>query len=161
MVDIGPVIIVVEALAILSSIAALVTKDNLYSALYLAVTSGLTALVFLLVNGILPFVLIVMIYIGATITVTIVLAATYRRPIVYAGVRGAWMGTAAAVIIIALLAIALRSIYTMTLQPPSLSASQLAHVVLSDGAVMLFMLLVSFLSLVMAVVIRYLKVTQG
>lgn len=159
MTDVGLALVVVEVLAVVSSLAVLLTKDNLYSALYLALASGFSATALLLMNGVLPFVLIVMIYVGATITVTIVLAATYRRPVQYTGVEGKWIGVSLVIVVLAL--IALKSIYVTPLQPISLSSAQLAHDVLSSGMIMLLILLVSFLSMVMAITIRYLKVTQG
>ena len=159
MTDVGLALVIVEILAVVSSLAVLLTKDNLYSALYLALASGLSATALLLMNGVLPFVLIVMIYVGATITITIVLAATYRRPVAYTGVEGKWIGVALVIVVLSL--IALKSVYATPLQPASLSPAQLAHDVLSSSMVMLLILLVSFLSMVMAITIRYLKVTQS
>jgi len=65
MVDVGLALITIEVLALASSMAVLLSKDNLYSALYLALASGFSASILLVLNGVLPFVLIVMIYIGA------------------------------------------------------------------------------------------------
>ena len=159
MVNIGLALITVEVLVLVSSMAVLLSKDNLYSALYLALASGFSASVLLMLNGILPFVLIVMIYIGATITVTIILAATYRRPVTYAVFESKWISIAVVIAIFAL--IALKPTYLTSMYPSSISPVQLARDVLSSDMVMLLVLLVSFLSVIMAIAVRYLKVTQG
>jgi NADH-quinone oxidoreductase subunit J len=159
MVDVGLALITIEVLALASSMAVLLSKDNLYSALYLALASGFSASILLVLNGVLPFVLIVMIYIGATITVTIILAATYRRPVTYAVLESKWISIAVVVVTLAL--IALKPAYSILVYPSSISPAQLARDVLSSDMVMLLMLLVSFLSVIMAIAIRYLKVTQG
>jgi NADH-quinone oxidoreductase subunit J len=159
MVNIGLALITVEVLVLASSMAVLLSKDNLYSALYLALASGFSASVLLMLNGVLPFVLIVMIYIGATITVTIILAATYRRPVTYAVFESKWISIAVVVVVLAL--IALKPAYSTLVYPSSISPAQLARDVLSSDMVMLLVLLVSFLSVIMAIAIRYLKVTQG
>ncbi len=72
------VIIVLSLVAVLSAIGALFSRDNFYSAIYLAIT-------LLAVGGIYAehgvysvFALIAFIFIGAIVIITIAIAATYR-----------------------------------------------------------------------------------
>ena len=65
-------------LIVVFSLAALLTRDNLYSAIYLAITSTLTACLYFTFNVGLVFPLIMLIYVGVVTGLTILIAATYR-----------------------------------------------------------------------------------
>lgn len=157
---VDPYIIVVEIMAILAAIGVMFAKDNLYAALYLALASGLSATALLVVNGVLPFVMVVMIYIGATITITIVLAATYRRPVPHSGVNVKWLALA---VVVAVLAIAaMRPTYTASVEASQVPSTNISQGILSSTiALAALAMLVIFLSVVMVMTIRYLRVMQS
>jgi len=69
---------ILASLIVLSSIAVLVTRDNLYASIYLAIASALTACLYFVYGTGLMFALIVLIYIGVVVGLTILIAATYR-----------------------------------------------------------------------------------
>lgn len=157
--DIGPILLALEVLAVASSFASLFTKDNLYSALYLAVTSGFAASILLTLMGILPFVLIVMIFIGATVTIVIVLAATYRGTLTYRVSEARWIGLMLALLIILL--IALSPIYGLVMPTPSISPGNVGSELLGNLTILtLIILIMVFLALALAAVSRYIKVTM-
>lgn len=64
--------------AVLSSIGSLMTKDNFYSALYMALALVFIASTYALVNLQEIFILIVFIFVGAVGIVTVSLAAVYK-----------------------------------------------------------------------------------
>jgi len=64
--------------AVLSSVAVLLTRDNFYASLYMSATLVMVAAVYALFNLQPVFVLIVFIFVGAIGIVTVALAATYR-----------------------------------------------------------------------------------
>lgn len=70
--------IAIELIAIGFALATLFTKDNLYAAIYLAITTTLIASLYAIANAHFIFLLLMLIYVGAVIIITIVLAATYR-----------------------------------------------------------------------------------
>lgn len=68
----------ISALAILTSLGVLFSRDNFYSALYMAITMLLIAAIYAFYNLQPIVVLIVLIFVGAVSIVTVALAATYR-----------------------------------------------------------------------------------
>ncbi len=75
------VFLILVAFAVLSSIGSLITKDNFYSALYMALTLLTIAALYALTNLQEVFVLIAFIFVGAIGIVTVALAAVYKfRP---------------------------------------------------------------------------------
>ncbi len=75
------VFLILAAFAVLSSIGSLITKDNFYSALYMALTLLTVAALYALTNLQEVFVLIAFIFVGAIGIVTVALAAVYKfRP---------------------------------------------------------------------------------
>ena len=64
--------------AVLSSVAVLLTRDNFYASLYMSAALVMVAAVYALFNLQPVFVLIVFIFVGAIGIVTVALAATYR-----------------------------------------------------------------------------------
>ncbi|MGC8543091.1 MAG: hypothetical protein ACP5NQ_04040 [Vulcanisaeta sp.] len=72
-------LIALGVVAVLSAIGITITRDNLYAAIYLAITTGLVGAIYGLFGITYGFILIYLVFVGATITITIVLAATYRR----------------------------------------------------------------------------------
>ncbi len=71
-------LLVMCAFAVLTSFAALLSKDNFYSALYMSITLLVIAGVYALYNVQPVFVLIAFVFVGAVGAVTVVLAASYR-----------------------------------------------------------------------------------
>ncbi len=75
------VFLILAAFAVLSSIGSLITRDNFYSALYMALTLLTIATLYALTNLQEVFVLIAFIFVGAIGIVTVALAAVYKfRP---------------------------------------------------------------------------------
>ncbi|MHC1610991.1 MAG: hypothetical protein ACXQTW_05270 [Candidatus Methanospirareceae archaeon] len=71
-------LLALASVAVLSSLAVLLNKDNFYAALFMSVTLITVATVYALF-GIQPvFVLIAFVFLGAICIVTVALAATYR-----------------------------------------------------------------------------------
>ncbi|GGP18854.1 hypothetical protein GCM10007981_00170 [Thermocladium modestius] len=150
---------VLEVLIVLSSVGVLLSKDNFYAALFLAIASSLSATAFAVVYGILSFTLIVLIYVGATITITVVLAATYRRPVPHK-VEGSWLGF---VVLLFLLSMLVLSKYSMLPTAYSYATpTELASEVLGNGYLdFLLIALVVLFSFIMIIASRYLRVTQS
>ena len=71
--------VLLSLMIILSSTGVLISKDNFYSALYLALTMIFIATMFALFNIQPAFILIVFIAIGAVGVVTVALAAVFRE----------------------------------------------------------------------------------
>jgi len=71
-------LLVMCGFAVLTSFAALLSKDNFYSALYMSITLLVIAGVYALYNVQPVFVLIAFVFVGAVGAVTVVLAASYR-----------------------------------------------------------------------------------
>ncbi len=69
---------VAGVLAVLSSIGVLMTRDNLYAALYMTVTMLFVAAIYAAFNLQPVVVMIVLIFVGAVGIVTVAIAATYR-----------------------------------------------------------------------------------
>ena len=84
-------LITLGTIAVIAAIGISITKDNLYAAIYLAVTTGLVGAIYGLFGITYGFVLIYLVFVGATITITIVLAATYRRIEYRGGVGKSWV----------------------------------------------------------------------
>ncbi|AGK61722.1 hypothetical protein Asulf_01751 [Archaeoglobus sulfaticallidus PM70-1] len=72
------VLLALAAIAFLSSLGALLTKDNFYSALYMALTMISIATIYAMADVQEVFVLIVFIFVGAIGIVTVALAAVYK-----------------------------------------------------------------------------------
>lgn len=71
-------LLMIGIIAMLSACGSLITRDNLYSALYMSITLILAAAAYA-VFGISPvLILIVLIFVGAIGAVTVVLASTHR-----------------------------------------------------------------------------------
>ena len=71
-------LLVMCSFAVLTSFAALLSRDNFYSALYMSITLLVIAGVYALYNVQPVFILIAFIFVGAVGAVTVALAATYR-----------------------------------------------------------------------------------
>ncbi|MCS7121103.1 MAG: hypothetical protein NZ895_00645 [Archaeoglobaceae archaeon] len=68
----------VSIFAVLTALGVLLSKDNFYSALYMATTMLLVAAIYALYNLQPVVVLLVLVFVGAVSIVTVALAATYR-----------------------------------------------------------------------------------
>lgn len=71
-------LLALAGVAVLSSLAVLLTRDNFYASLYMSATLVMVAAVYALFDLQPVFVLIVFIFVGAIGIVTVALAATYR-----------------------------------------------------------------------------------
>ncbi|MDI9610162.1 MAG: hypothetical protein QFX36_02425 [Archaeoglobales archaeon] len=76
--DLYFIVPILGALALLSAIASLLTRDNFYSALYMSLTMLFIAGIYAFYNLQPSVVLITLVFIGAVGVVTIAVAATYR-----------------------------------------------------------------------------------
>jgi len=74
------VLAAVSCLTVLASLGVLLTKDNFYAALYMALTMIFVASCYGLFGLHPAFVLIAFVFVGAIGIVTVALAATYRKP---------------------------------------------------------------------------------
>lgn len=74
----GSILLVLGVVAILSSIGVLLSRDNLYASLYMAVTMILIATMYAALNLQPVFILITFIFVGAIGMVTVAIASTYR-----------------------------------------------------------------------------------
>ena len=72
------IIAVASAFAVLSAIGVLLTRDNLYAAIYMSVTMLLIAAIYAVYNVQQVVVLIAFVFVGAVGMITIAIAATYR-----------------------------------------------------------------------------------
>jgi len=84
-------LLALSAAAILSAIGASLSRDNLYSALYMSITLILIAAIYTLFNVQSVFVLIVFIFVGAIGAVTVALAATLRTEVLKIPVDRLWI----------------------------------------------------------------------
>ncbi|WP_069807340.1 hypothetical protein [Vulcanisaeta thermophila] len=149
-------VIALGVFAVISSIGVAITKDNLYAAIYLAMATAFIGGIYAVLGVQFGFVLIYLIFVGATITMTIVLAATYRRiEIKGAGVSKVWIIP----IILFIVAIILASAgtnYKLTTVPSSVLSSFIS----SPDYLLLVGLLVSLLVIMMiGLIMYYLRVT--
>ncbi|MEM0214717.1 MAG: hypothetical protein QXU31_06235 [Archaeoglobaceae archaeon] len=76
--DLYFIVPILGALALLSAIASLLTRDNFYSALYMSLTMLFIAGIYAFYNLQPSVVLITLVFVGAVGVVTIAVAATYR-----------------------------------------------------------------------------------
>ncbi|MEM4155528.1 MAG: hypothetical protein QXQ38_02250 [Archaeoglobaceae archaeon] len=76
--DLYFIVPILGALALLSAIASLLTRDNFYSALYMSLTMVFIAGIYAFYNLQPSVVLITLVFVGAVGVVTIAVAATYR-----------------------------------------------------------------------------------
>jgi len=83
--------LVLLALALVSSLGVALSRDNFYAALYLALTTSLVGILYAYLGLTYGFVLIFIIYVGATVTVTVILAAVYRRFPFRGGLSWVWV----------------------------------------------------------------------
>lgn len=144
-------VITLGVFAVISSIGLALTKDNLYAAIYLAVTTGLVGGVYAVLGLQFGFVLIYLIFVGATITITIVLAATYRRIEIKApSISKAWI-IPMILFIIAIIIASINSTFKFTTIP----SKSLIDFVSSPNYLLLIGLLVSLLTTMMIGLIMY------
>jgi NADH-quinone oxidoreductase subunit J len=85
------IMITLLLLALASSLGVALSRDNFYAALYLALTTSLVGALYGLLGLAYGFILIFLIYVGATITITVILAAIYRRVPIGGGVGRLWV----------------------------------------------------------------------
>jgi len=71
-------LIALAGIAVLSSLAVLLTRDNFYASLFMSATLVMVAAIYAIFNLQPVFVLIVFIFVGAIGIVTVAVAATYR-----------------------------------------------------------------------------------
>ncbi len=84
-------LLVLSAASILSASGVLLSRDNLYAALFMSITLILIATTYTLFNIQSVFVLIIFIFVGAIGAVTVALAATLRYELVKIPVEKVWV----------------------------------------------------------------------
>ncbi len=94
--DSGLLLLATGVFAVLASIGVLLTRDNLYAALYMSVAMVFVAAMYAVYNLQPVVVMIVLIFVGAVGIITIAIAATYRA-IPSRSVSIAWLLPAAIV----------------------------------------------------------------
>ncbi|MFB6470249.1 MAG: hypothetical protein TU36_003305 [Vulcanisaeta sp. AZ3] len=149
-------LITLGVVAVLSAVGITVTRDNLYAAIYLAITTGLVGAIYGLFGITYGFVLIYLVFAGATITITIVLAATYRRVEFRGGVGKSWIIP----MILFVIAIIVASVFTKYTVMPITSQS-LVNFLSSTNSILLIVLLASLLMAVMTGLIMYYLEVSG
>jgi len=145
-------------IAVVFALGVLLSKDNFYSALYMAATLVFVATVYAFFNLQPVFVLILFVFIGAIGIVTVALAATYRSD-PERQVSRLWAVPVAITVFFVSLAIATYSYSALNLQPVSSSAIEfelMNFIPLTE-----YMLLVVFLiSLVVLLLLSVLKMSS-
>ncbi|GAB6945717.1 hypothetical protein [Vulcanisaeta sp. JCM 14467] len=150
-------LITLGVFAVLSAIGITITKDNLYAAIYLAVTTGLVGAVYGLFGITYGFVLIYLIFVGATITMTIVLAATYRRIEFRGGVGKSWIIP----MLLFIVSIIVASAFTNYEVAPVTSQSLISFVSTSDGLLLIALLASLLMAIMIGLIMYYLEVSRG
>ncbi|MCG2864017.1 MAG: hypothetical protein L7H10_05995 [Vulcanisaeta sp.] len=136
--------------SVLTAVGVAASRDNLYAAIYLAITTGLVGAVYGLFGVAYGFVLIYLIFVGATITITIVLAATYRRVEFRGGAGKSWAIPMVLFIAVIILA-SLRTTYSVA----PVTGQSLAGFVSTPGDLLLIALLSSLLMAIMIGLVMY------
>ncbi len=144
--------------AVLSAIGITITKDNLYAAIYLAIATGLIGAVYGLFGITYGFILIYLIFVGATITMTIVLAATYRRvEFRGGGVGKSWI----APMLLFIIAIIIASAFTNYEVTPVTSQSLISFASTPDGLLLIALLASLLMAIMIGLIMYYLEVSGG
>lgn len=143
--------------AVLSAIGITITKDNLYAAIYLAIATGLVGAVYGLFGITYGFILIYLIFVGATITMTIVLAATYRRVEFRGGVGKSWI----APMLLFIIAIIIASAFTNYEVTPVTSQSLISFASTPDGLLLIALLASLLMAIMIGLIMYYLEVSGG
>ena len=149
-------LITLGVLAVLSAIGVTITRDNLYAAIYLAVATGLVGAIYGLFGITYGFVLIYLIFVGATITITIVLAATYRRVEFRGGVGRSWVVPMILFIIAVIVASAMTNY-----EIPTITSQSLVSFLSAPDSLLLIALLAALLMAVMIGLIMYYLEVSG
>jgi len=146
-------------IAVVFALGVLLSKDNFYSALYMAATLVFVATVYAFFNLQPVFVLILFVFVGAIGIVTVALAATYRSD-PERQVSRLWAVPVAITAFFVSLAIATYSYSALNLQPVSSSAIEFELV--NFIPLTEYMLIVVFLiSLVVLLLLSVLKMSVG
>ncbi|WP_054857389.1 hypothetical protein [Vulcanisaeta sp. JCM 16159] len=148
-------LITLGVFAVLSAIGIIITKDNLYAAIYLAITTGLVGAVYGLFGIAYGFVLIYLIFVGATITITIVLAATYRKIEIKGGVGKSWIVP----MILFIIAIVVASVSTKYNVTPVTGQSLTGFTTASDGLLLIALLASLLMAIMIGLIMYYLEVS--
>lgn len=141
--------------AVLSAIGITVTKDNLYAAMYLAVTTGLIGAVYGLFGITYGFVLIYLVFVGATITITIVLAATYRRVEFRGGISRSWILP----MLLFVVAIIIASVWTNYSVMPITGQSLISFTSTPDSLLLIVLLSSLLMTIMIGLIMYYLEVS--
>ncbi len=150
-------LIALGVFAVLSAIGTAITRDNLYAAIYLAIATGLVGAIYGLFGIAYGFVLIYLIFVGATITITIVLAATYRRVEFRGGVGRSWI----APMILFIIAVIIASSLTNYEVPPATSQSLVSFLSTPDSLLLIALLSALLMAVMIGLIMYYLEVSGG
>ena len=144
-------------IAVVFALGVLLSKDNFYSALFMAATLVFVATVYAFFNLQSVFVLILFVFVGAIGIVTVALAATYRSD-PERQVSGLWAVPVAITAFFIILAI---YIYPV-LNPQPMSSSAIGFELMNFIPLTEYMLIVVFLiSLVVLLLLSVLKMSVG
>lgn len=144
-------------IAVVFALGVLLSKDNFYSALFMAATLVFVATVYAFFNLQPVFVLILFVFVGAIGIVTVALAATYRSD-PERQVSGLWAVPVAITAFFIILAI---YIYPV-LNPQPMSSSAIGFELMNFIPLTEYMLIVVFLiSLVVLLLLSVLKMSVG
>ncbi|AEA46547.1 hypothetical protein [Archaeoglobus veneficus] len=138
--------------AVLTALAALLTKDNFYAALYMSVTLLVIAGVYALYNVQPVFILIAFIFVGAVGAVTVALAATYRTFEPKLNLDYAW-----AIPTIVTIAVLGFSLYSYVRYGVDVAYTDVAVAVFSSDYVLLAMFFISLAILLMMSVVKFVR----
>ncbi|ADY00770.1 MAG: hypothetical protein ACP5GZ_04265 [Vulcanisaeta sp.] len=148
-------LITLGVFAVLSAIGITVTKDNLYAAIYLAITTGLIGAVYGLFGITYGFILIYLVFVGATITITIVLAATYRRIEFRGGIGKSWILP----MLLFIATIIIASVWTNYNVVPVTSQSLISFASTPDSILLIALLSSLLMAIMIGLIMYYLEVS--
>jgi NADH-quinone oxidoreductase subunit J len=149
-------LIALGIVSVLTALGITITRDNLYAAIYLAITTGLVGAIYGLFGITYGFILIYLVFVGATITITIVLAATYRRVEFRGGAGKSWV-LPMILFIIAIIIASIETTYNIT----PITSQSLMSFVSAPSDLLLIALLSSLLMVIMIGLIMYYLEVSG
>ncbi len=135
------ILLALESVTILSSLGVLLSKDNFYSALYMALTMIFIATTFAVFNVQPAFILIAFIFIGAIGIVTVALAAVFREVPRNIPVDKIWIIPTAITIGALVYSIYRYATFNLKATPPNMSTFQSQYVLAIAFLICLMVLL--------------------
>lgn len=139
-------LLILSIASVLSAFGTLLSRDNLYAALFMSITLILVATIYTLFNIQSVFILIIFIFVGAIGAVTVALAATLRHEVIKIPVEKLWIVPIALVFVILAFTIYAYSPYPFNIK-------YTAGAVISDFLSNYFLLAVFLISLSLVIMI--------